>query len=429
MVESVRHLNCSPPRRIVVSATDLSTLSVDELVKAFVETILFRKTIEHIGRKNRLVDRIGHIERELAARDPKLDCLRGLLQHSDREVRLYTAVAFKDIDRATFKKILTDLAKGKDDVGFEIRMFFDDVLKGKEPRDFSSIDPNPDSAAAKAAWQPRHPPPAAMSLAQIRRRLARTMSPEFAGHVQSLARPAIGLWPQRPRGELSVTASKLGGMPHAPPGWVWPLCQTEPLFFLGQINCAELRGLPAAEKLPSSGLLAFFADHDAFNGCTGDHKDAFAVYHWTDLNQLALAAPPVELQRTLPLCALAFRPMIEVPDSTTRFIEELDWGDDDRFAYTDLREAIYDHGIPERHRGLTSHSKLFGWPAWVQYESEEMAELDRLYGLHLLLQLDAFTDGTTYAEWGGGGSLYFMIRDADLAAGRFDRCEFVMQGT
>jgi uncharacterized protein YwqG len=92
------------------------------------------------------------------------------------------------------------------------------------------------------------------------------MSPEFAGRVQSLARPAIGLWPQRPRGEPPITASRLGGMPRAPPGWSWPLCETEPLFFLGQINCAELQGIPAAEKLPPSGLLAFFADHDAVNG-------------------------------------------------------------------------------------------------------------------------------------------------------------------
>jgi uncharacterized protein YwqG len=412
----------------VLTATDLSALSVDELVKAFVETVLFRKTIQHVGRRNRLITQICDIEKELAGRDPKLNCLRELLRHTDREVRYHTAVAFKDIDRPIFKKILTDLAKGDDDVGFEVSIFFGDVLEGKEPEDFSR-NTDPDSDVAKAAWQPRHPPPAAMSLAKIRHQLAHTISPEFAGRVQSLARPAIGLWPQRPRGELSVTASRLGGMPHAPPGWSWPLCKTEPLFFLGQINCAELRGLPAAEKLPTSGLLVFFADHDAVNGCTSDYEEAFAVYHWVDLDLLTPAEPPVELQQTFPLCAVAFRPMIEFPDPTTRFIEELDWGDDDQWAYTDLKEAIRDHGIPEPHKALTGHSKLFGWPDWVQYESEEMAELDKLHGLHLLLQLDAFTDGTAYAEWGGGGSLYFLIRDADLAAGRFDRCEFEMQGT
>jgi uncharacterized protein YwqG len=268
-----------------------------------------------------------------------------------------------------------------------------------------------------------------MNLAQIRRQLAHTMSPEFAGRVQSLARPAIGLWPQRPRGELPVAASRLGGMPHAPPDWSWPLCQMEPLFFLGQINCAELRGFLAAEKLPASGLLAFFADHDAVNGRTDFYEESFAVHHWTDLDRLVPAKPPIELLEIFPLCALAFRPMIEFPDPTSRFIAGLNWNDDDKSAYYDLREAIRDHGIPESAGGLVGHSKLFGWPDWVQYESEEMAELDKLHGLNLLLQLDAFTDGTRWAEWGGGGSLYFMIRDADLAARRFDRCEFEMQGT
>jgi len=384
----------------VSAKTDLSALAVGELVHLYVDTILFRKTIKHVGHRNRLIGQIWDIAAELEARDPKLNCLRGLLGHSDREVRYHAAIAFKDIDRATFKEILTYLAKGKDCVGFEVRTFFDDVIRGKESENNSDNDPetDPDSAAAEAAWQPRHQPPAAMSVTQIRRQLARTMSPEFAGQVQSLARPAIGLWPQRPRGELPVTTSRLGGMPHAPPGWSWPLCQTEPLFFLGQINCAELRGLPAAEKLPPSGLLTFFADHDAVNGCTSDYKEAFAVYHWTDLDLLTPAIPPVELQQIFPLCALAFRPMIEFPDPTSRFIAGLNWNDDDESAYHDLREAIRDHGIPESACGLVSHSKLFGWPDWVQYESEQMAESNKSHDLNLLLQLDAFTDGTKWAE-------------------------------
>jgi uncharacterized protein YwqG len=94
-----------------------------------------------------------------------------------------------------------------------------------------------------------------------------------------------------------------------------------------------------------------------------------------------------------------------------------------------LKEAIRNHGIPEPSWDRTGYSKLFGWPGWVQYESERMAELDRLHGLSLLLQIDAYTDGVRWAEWGDGGSLYFLIRDADLAARRFDRCEFEMQGT
>jgi uncharacterized protein YwqG len=56
-----------------------------------------------------------------------------------------------------------------------------------------------------------------------------------------------------------------------------------------------------------------------------------------------------------------------------------------------------------------------------------MGDPDDPDGLRLLLQLDSYTDGTKWAEWGDAGLLYFLIRDADLAARRFDRCEFEMQ--
>jgi uncharacterized protein YwqG len=416
----------------VSAKTDLSALTVGELIQLYVDTIVLGKTIEHVGRRNRLFGQIWEISIELKARDPALNCLRGLLNHPVREVRYDAAAQFKNIDRAVFKTILADLAKGDDRVGFEAESYLDRVVgdekAGKDTYSEPVTDPELSRPSAEAAWQPRYPAPGAMSLAQISRQLARTMSPAFAAPVQSLARPAIGLWPQRPDGALSATTSRLGGMPHVPAEWSWPLCEMEPLFFLGQINCAELQGLPGAEKLPPSGLLAFFADHDAVNGRT-DFEGSFAVYHWTDLNQLVPAKPPIELLEVFPLCALSFRSMIEFPDPTSRFIKGLTWGDDDESAYYDLRETIRNQGVPESSWDRISYSKLFGWPDWVQYESEQMAELDKLHGLNLLLQLDAFTDGTKWAEWGGGGSRYFLIRDADLAARRFDRCEFEMQGT
>ena len=39
------------------------------------------------------------------------------------------------------------------------------------------------------------------------------------------------------------------------------------MLFVGQIDCAALRGLPGAELLPPHGVLAFFGDHDAVQGC------------------------------------------------------------------------------------------------------------------------------------------------------------------
>ena len=108
---------------------DLSTLTVGELVQLFVDTVLLRKTIEHVGRKNRLISQIWDIAAELEARDPKLNCLRGLLRHSDRELRYHAAIRFKDIDRATFKETLIDLAKGKDSVGLDVRIFLTTSFK------------------------------------------------------------------------------------------------------------------------------------------------------------------------------------------------------------------------------------------------------------------------------------------------------------
>jgi hypothetical protein len=147
-------------------------------------------------------------------------------------------------------------------------------------------------------------------------------------------------------------------MPYAPADWSWPTCETEPLFFLGQINCAELQGIPAAEKLPPSGLLAFFADHDAVNGGNLYGQEGFAVFHWTDLDRLVPGKPPIELQEVLPLCALAFRPMIDLPYWRSSAIEGLELSGDDDDAYYDLTQEIHDHGIPESSRERINYSKL-----------------------------------------------------------------------
>jgi hypothetical protein len=112
----------------VPTATDLSALTVGELVQSFVDTTLFRKTIEHVGHRNRLIGQIWDTATELKARDPTLNCLRGLLDHPDREIRFNAAVQF-NIDRTVFKKVLADLAKAEDDVGWEAGGFLRDVVR------------------------------------------------------------------------------------------------------------------------------------------------------------------------------------------------------------------------------------------------------------------------------------------------------------
>ena len=232
-----------------------------------------------------------------------------------------------------------------------------------------------------------------------------------------------------PPPDLPIAASRLGGLPHAPAGWQWPVDEGEPMLFLGQINCADLRGLPAADVLPSSGLLAFFGDHDAVTGCMMTALGV-AVFYWREIDRLAPAAPPIELIRVSPLCALALRPLIDLPDPYSDVVQAIlkDAGQVARYARA--RDAVRDHGIPEDLAWHCAFSKLFGWPSLVQhYDLDLFAAAGARKHFRLLLQLEPYSVGNEYEDYGAGGSLYFMIRERDLREGRFDRCGFDRQFT
>ena len=151
-------------------------------------------------------------------------------------------------------------------------------------------------------WQCDHPPPAPLTRDEIAERLRRSV-PASRDRLMNLALPAIGLWPPR-RADIPAVASRFVGTPPAPGlrmadlrGRADAVCQ---------IDCAELRGLPAAEPLPPHGVLAFFGDHDAVQG--GDSLGMSAVYHWPDADRLVAAQPPIEPILIFPACAVAPRP-------------------------------------------------------------------------------------------------------------------------
>jgi hypothetical protein len=124
-------------------------------------------------------------------------------------------------------------------------------------------------------------------------------------------------------------------------------------------------------------------------------------------------------------CALAFRPLTDLPDPYSRAVAELLSDDEQLSQYRALHNAVRHHGIPEDVRGYCGLSKLLGWPHLVQqYDLDTTGD-----GLRLLLQLDDYSNGDDSEGWGPGGSLYFLIRDEDLRERRFDRCEFEIQFT
>ena len=211
----------------------------------------------------------------------------------------------------------------------------------------------------------------------------------------------------------------------APPDWRWPTLENEPLLFVGQINCAELRGLPAAELLPPSGLLAFFGDFDAVMASL---SEIIAVYHWTDVASLVPAVAPIEPSMVFPSCALAMRPLLDLPHPLSRAVQELNLNKERWSRYFDEWIAVRHHGIPDDIERHCSFSKLLGWPALLQNDLGFFA-FETEKDPRLLLQVDHYSNGEERHDWGLAGSLYFMLPERDLRARRYGGCKFEIQVT
>ena len=87
--------------------------------------------------------------------------------------------------------------------------------------------------------------------------------------------------------DLSIGASKLGGLPDLPPSIAWPRWGDNSLSFLAQINLADIVAKMNNTDLPQSGLLSFFyvPDQSAW-GFDPAQKDAWRVFLHEDISNL-----------------------------------------------------------------------------------------------------------------------------------------------
>lgn len=366
---------------------EISKFSVAQLEQAYVESVETEEATEHIGRKNRLARHRMNIVAALAARREARPVLERLAEHSNAQVR------------ADAKRALNWLDKPANEAA-----------------------PKP-PMRPQILWQCDHPPPAGLTRDEIAGRLRKGM-PVSCDRLMNLALPAIGLWPQR-RADISASASRFGGTPPlAPPDWQWPTFEDEPMLFVGQINCAELHALPGAELLPPHGLLAFFGDHDAVQGA--DFFGMSAVYHWPDVDRLVAAQPPIEPSMIFPACAVAPRPILDLPHPFSHAVSKLQLGKEEREAYFDTWLEIREHGIPRECVNYAGFSKLLGWPHLLQNDLSRFESQD---DARLLLQVDSYCNGETLHVWGTDGSLYYLLPERDLRARFYDSCEFEGQFT
>ncbi|MEM6567852.1 MAG: YwqG family protein [Planctomycetota bacterium] len=265
--------------------------------------------------------------------------------------------------------------------------------------------------------------------------VARVRASRVADHADAIIdalEPSAVLARRRaaPGDDLPLGSSRLGGTPDLPRAIQWPVQRfTErvglfkkrdvvregPLDFLAQIRCEDVPKGSVPGAFPDHGILYAFYDavRAPWDVAACDGREALLL-HCVDVDDLVRATPPDPDRPSFAPCP------VDVALGWTLPTDDLPVPDADDEAC----EAYYEELLPviQGPENDPSH-RLFGEARWIQSDALEDRPSERL-----LLQIDSDSgqDGPGWM-WGDAGTLYFLIRDADLGAGRFSLARLVLQ--
>ncbi len=247
----------------------------------------------------------------------------------------------------------------------------------------------------------------------------------YEAALLDVARRAIVIEPSRPKGELPVGASKMGGAPDLPSGFEHPNSDGALWMFIGQLDLAELA--PHQAFLPRSGLLSFFSSSPNYDG------DPVRVLHFSvdaSLHRYVYAEPIFSddcFDAPLREAACTFVSRVSIPylwqddgilpESAAGLIEL------DRHRYHDeSRDPM------ERYEAMrsslmgsdTSELLCINGYVFTQHDSPEEAVCFREEDPRERIVLLSVTDQMPGGFNPCAGQLSFVIRKSDLKAGRFD---------
>ena len=291
--------------------------------------------------------------------------------------------------------------------------------------------------------------------AQFRRAAIEQGIPEdavsrFADHLR------FAIWTST-RGSGEVVG-QLGGLPRLPVGAGWPSAaadEDEPLPFIASFDCAALPSV-AGLALPADGSLLFFLEHEYACECDSiDDEQPYArvVYVPAGTDTAAVAdLPPGHDSWALCFEGPFLRPAHElfasVRPALPRWLEEPDSEDDLRFESDVVRQVVSELTHVGELRALVGRL----WPATSQYAdlylggySMELGRGDNpeshLAAASIRASQPDLPSSERYraeqeetqrlmrewlplAQFGTRDEVYygrFLIRNDDLAAGRFDQ--------
>lgn len=256
-----------------------------------------------------------------------------------------------------------------------------------------------------------------------------------------LTKPSIRLY-TTPAGEydISIGASRIGGVPDVPPGFTWPDLKGMPQSFVAQIYLDEVHQYDTSGALPQSGMLWFFYDakQETYGADPAD-RGGWRVIFSDDYSELQRTTAPANLpaESQFKACSIRFASEITLSQQPKLEIPHFDWTDDEIHKYETLLSTFPN---PEDHGAL--HNRLLGNPETIQDDMRlecqlashgvtdindpRAAELSKgAMAWQLLLQID--TDERIGMRWGDAGMIYFWITGPDLQKHDFDDTWLVLQ--
>jgi uncharacterized protein YwqG len=256
------------------------------------------------------------------------------------------------------------------------------------------------------------------------------------------ARPSLRLVPSRVSDtRIPIGRTKIGGAPDLPRAHAWPRRNDgRPLAFLAQLALADVPD-ELRRALPARAVLSFFYDAAQQPWGSVGEEDAWAVFLFdgrarlrrTALEDRARQKPARACsvttfsELTIPVARTALARSLAPGDAFTRYVElERRFSCDYRrypFADGEVHRAF---GHADAIQGDLGRRVAYGL-AGADLDTPT-PRLEKAAGQwRLLLQLDS--DTCFDRMWGDLGRIYFLIREPDLAAGRFDRVFLQLQCT
>ncbi|MHC5249333.1 YwqG family protein [Enterococcus sp. LJL90] len=236
-------------------------------------------------------------------------------------------------------------------------------------------------------------------------------------------------------GELSLTASKLGGVGYLPIDWDYPTNAktNRPLSLLAQLNFDEL---PHLADFPHTGLLAVYVDFfdDMYGMDFSDHtcQTGFRFFYFEEYSAVSQSratlenhVKPLYEEELYPLVGGEYQLFGEIQteylasdcfEFTEKFGNELiDCFD----QLTEGNQIIAEELVNRLSVFNNECSKLGGYPFFTQDEPRNPQ--DAVSFNTILLQIDSFWSPDMSLMWGDNGIANFFISRDDLLKKNFSK--------